>query len=127
MKLQKICKVDFSPLKPLSEFPLFIDYDFQNKIPRGISIILDIFYDNFVYNTVNSFERLVEPVFIKKQSFFLPDGFFLVDFKKISSNNLFINFINSLKYDSVYFEYSSLLCNDFFNLTTKDVYLLEFV
>lgn len=127
MKLKEIYKVDFSPINPLSEFPVFIDYDLQNRIPRGMSIILDIFYDNYVYDTLNSFERLLDPVFIKKQNFFLPDGFFLVDFKKINSNNLVINFINSLNSDSVYFECSSLLSNDFFNLISKDVYLLEFL
>lgn len=126
MKLKEIYKVDFSPIKPLSEFPVFIDYDLQNRTPRGISIILDIFYGNYVYDTLNSFKRLFEPVFIKKQNFFLPDGFFLVDFKKINSNNSIINFINSLNYDSVYFEYSSLLSNDSLNLISKDVYLLEF-
>ncbi|UOD34344.1 hypothetical protein DSN97_09295 [Deferribacteraceae bacterium V6Fe1] len=127
MSFQEIYKVDFSPIKPLKEFPVFIDYDFQNRIPRGLSIILDIFYGNFVYDTVNSFERITEPVFIKKQGFFLPEGFFLVDFKNIKSNSSIVNFINSLKGDSVYFEHSSLLNNDFLNLITKDVYLMEFV
>lgn len=76
MSLKEIYKVDFSPIKPLNEFPVFIDYDFQKRIPRGLSILLDIFYSNFVYDTINSFEKITEPVFIKKQSFFLPEGFF---------------------------------------------------
>lgn len=120
-------KINFKPLLSSDIYPLIIDYDFENKIPRGVSILMDIIFNNFIYETVNNFKKIIEPFFIRKNSFFLTEGFFLADFKNLTPEHKLFDFIKSSESDTIFIENSRHFNMDLFNDIGKKIVLVEFV
>jgi hypothetical protein len=128
MNLQQHKSINFHPDRLIDTFPVFLDYDFENRRPRGLSILFDIFYNEFIFKTVNLLKIIVEPVFIKKENFFFKNGFFLIDYKKnTASNTLFLNSAENFYEDTFYFEDSIYLKLENIDLREKNICILEFL
>jgi hypothetical protein len=128
MNLIENRRINFRPDRKIDLFPVFLDYDFENKRPRGLSILFDIFYNEFIFKTVNSLTNILEPVFIKKENFFFEHGFFLIDYKKYAlSRDIFLSLLENFNADLFYFEQSNYLQLNNLSLKGKSFYILEFL
>ncbi len=93
-------QVDFSPA--------VVDYDFQNKRPRGGSSRIDFFSHGMLSSSLEGIE-FEDKVFIRKDNIFFESGLFLLDFKKILEKpHIFIDMVNNMKFSQIYIENSSL-------------------
>ncbi len=91
-------QVDFSPA--------VIDYDFQNRRPRGGSCRIDFFSHGMLSASLEGVD-FEDKVYIKKDNIFFDNGIFLLDFKHILEKpEIFIEMINNMKYSKVYLENS---------------------
>ena len=128
MNLIEHRRINFSPDRKIDLFPVFLDYDFEHKRPRGLSTLFDIFYNEFIFKTFNSLTNILEPVFIKKENFFFEQGFFLIDYKKYGlSSDIFATLLENFNSDILYFEKSNYLMLNNLSLKGKSLYILEFL
>lgn len=99
--------------KELDIFPVFVDYDMENKKCRGMSARIDLFSYGALSAEIEKFHgdrldfAIEEGMMIRKNGLIFSNGFFLFDFSYFMDNpDKFAEKINSLNMPTVYIENS---------------------
>jgi hypothetical protein len=106
-----VTRVNFSSL---DFYPVFIDYDMENRKCRGMSAKLDLFSYGLLTEEIERFSAddlrfaIQEGLFIRKYGLLFEKGFFLFDFSYITENiKEFSEKIRQMGVDLVYIENSN--------------------
>lgn len=110
-------------------FPLFLDYDTINKLPRGVAWKIDLTTLGSLCKTITNLKEIKEIIYIIKNDFCFDKGFFLTDFNLFTKDyKKYINLLRNFEQQYLYFEDSPLI--DFEDLSariSKNIFLVEFM
>jgi len=106
----RITRINFVSL---DHYPVFIDYDMENRKCRGMSTKLDLFSYGLLTDEIEKFSRddlsfaIKEGLFVKKYGLLFENGFFLFDFSYIIENlEEFAEKVKGMGLDIMYLENS---------------------
>lgn len=98
------------PFGELNIFPFFMDYDFVKMRPRGLSTKFSFFSYGLLADIVENAGEIKDILFIKKETLYLKNGFFLVDYMNINEDKeWFIKKILQLNFETIYMEDSDMV------------------
>ncbi|MCX8084150.1 MAG: hypothetical protein N3C60_04440 [Calditerrivibrio sp.] len=110
-------------------FPIFLDFDFQNFLPRGITAKIDLLNPGKMYSCISKIKKPKEIIYVLKHDLCFEKGFFLIDFLKLSiENDKYITLLKDFEHHYLYFEKSNII--DFKELSdrlNKHIFVVEFL
>lgn len=115
--------------RELDLFPLFLDLDFQNLLPRGVLMKIDLLTMGEVYKIVNKISKPNEIIYVLKNDFCFEKGFFMLDFEKFSMElTKYLDLLSSFEHDCLYFEKNSFIDYELVSeKLNKRIFVTEFI
>ncbi len=102
-KSKELIYIDFGQVD-LS--PAIIDYDFENKRPRGGSCRIDFFSHGMLSYSLEGID-FDEKIYIRKDNIFFENGVFLLDFKQVQNKpDILLEMVKNMKFNKIYIENS---------------------
>ncbi|ADR19562.1 hypothetical protein [Calditerrivibrio nitroreducens] len=113
----------------LDLFPIFLDFDFVNRLPRGVTARIDLLNLGKIFDTINQVDNPKEIVYFLKDGLCFEKGFFLIDFRSFSENfERYIKLLSHFEQDCFYFEKNPFLeCEIVAEKLNKMIFVTEFI
>ena len=113
----------------LDLFPLFLDFDMNSFLPRGILAKIDLLNTGKISETINKIDKPKEIVYMLKSGLCFDKGFFLIDFKDFTQKMYnYINLLSEFEHEYLYFEKNDFLDFDLVSRKlNKIIFVTEFV